>query len=190
MSRWSYEVGASEIRYDGLMVRVRVDDVTMPDGTVKQREVVEHAESAAIVALDDDGRVLLIEQYRHPFARRLTEIPAGLRDPDDADLLQTARRELREEVGLTAQRWSRLVDLLPSPGISTESASIFLAEGLHVGATSPDPSSEETDLRTRWVPLPEALAEIRAGRVTDAMAVAGIQAVALLQRQGAPSGTT
>ena len=172
----AYEVGASEIRYDGLIVRVRVDDVTMPDGTVKQREVVEHAESAAIVALDDDGRVLLIEQYRHPVARRLVEIPAGLRDDADQDLLQTARRELREEVGLTADRWTHLVDLLPSPGISTEAASIFLAEDLHHGPTSPDPSSEETDLHTRWVPIEDAVDDVLNGRITDAMAVAGLLA--------------
>ncbi len=174
----SYEVVGSEVRYRGAIVDVRVDRVTMPDGSVKEREVVEHADSAAIVALDEQGRVLLIEQYRHPFAERMLELPAGLRDPDDADLLQTARRELREEVGLTARTWTRLVDLRTSPGIITESACVFLARDLSRGETEPDASSEETDLEVRWVPLAEALDAVRAGHITDAMAVAGLLATA------------
>jgi 8-oxo-dGTP pyrophosphatase MutT (NUDIX family) len=172
----SYEVTASRTVYDGAIISVRVDTVTMPDGVSKDREVVEHAESAAIVAVDNQHRVLLIEQYRHAVGCTLTELPAGLRDDDDPDLLATARRELREEVGLTATHWSELVAMRTSPGILTEFARVYLARGLTQGDRDPDASSEEEGLELRWVPLTEAVADVRAGRITDAMAVAGLLA--------------
>jgi 8-oxo-dGTP pyrophosphatase MutT (NUDIX family) len=174
-----YEVTSSRTVYDGAIISVRVDTVTMPDGMAKDREVVEHAEAAAIVAIDNRQRVLLIEQYRHAVGRTLTELPAGLRDDDDPDLLATARRELREEVGLTATDWSELVALRTSPGILTEFARVFLARGLTQGDRAPDASSEEENLEIRWVPLVEAVADVRAGRITDAMAVAGLLAADL-----------
>jgi 8-oxo-dGTP pyrophosphatase MutT (NUDIX family) len=172
----TYEVSASRTVYDGAIISMRVDTVTMPDGTQKDREVVEHAESAAIVAVDNKQQVLLIEQYRHAVGRTLIELPAGLRDDDDPDLLATAQRELREEVGLTATQWSELVALRTSPGILTEFARVFLARGLTQGDREPDASSEEQALEVRWVPLGEAVGDVRAGRITDAMAVAGLLA--------------
>src|SRR5215470_10957699 len=123
----AYEVGASELKYDGAIIRVRADTVAQPDGTQAKREVVEHTGSVAVVAVDDARRVLLIRQYRHPAGQHLWELPAGLCDHGGEEPLVTARRELAGETGWTAADWSLLVDVYPSPGISTERCRIYQA---------------------------------------------------------------
>ena len=94
-----FRVAGSRHVYDGLMVDIRVDDVVMPGGRVAAREVVEHDNAVAVVALDDDGSIVMLEQYRHPFGRRLWELPAGLMDVDGEDAATAASRELAEEPG-------------------------------------------------------------------------------------------
>jgi hypothetical protein len=115
-----YEVVRSRLEYDGALVRVRVDTVVQPDGFWAEREVVEHVASVAIVAIDDQQRVLLIRQYRHPAGHYLRELPAGLCDKPGEPPLGAAQRELAEEAQLRAAAWRTLADLRPSPGISTE----------------------------------------------------------------------
>jgi 8-oxo-dGDP phosphatase len=131
---------------------------------------VEHVGSVAIVAIDEQQRVLLIRQYRHPAGQYLWELPAGLRDQPGELPQETARRELAEETGLAAATWSTLVDLRPSPGISTEAGRVYQASGAQ---------GEERDLQSRWVPLQEALSEVLAGRITNGLAVAGLLAAAV-----------
>jgi 8-oxo-dGTP pyrophosphatase MutT (NUDIX family) len=172
-----HDIKASHQVYDGAIITVRVDSVAMPDGKTVDREVVAHADSVAVVALDEHNRVLLMRQYRHPLGRELTEIPAGLCDVPDEPPGETARRELREEAGLTAERWTRLVEVHTSPGILTELATLYLAEGISGTDGAPD-GAEEDDIELEWVGLAEALQRVRDGQITDALAVAGLLAAA------------
>jgi ADP-ribose pyrophosphatase len=158
-------------------VTVRADTVRLPDGQLVDREVVEHPGAVAIVALDDQDRVLMIRQYRHPAAATLWEIPAGLRDVDGEELVETARRELAEETGYQAADWRVLADYLTSPGISTERLRVFLARGLTVvpaGQHEYVRQHEEAYLTLAWVPLDEAVRGILQGELHNGVAMVGI----------------
>ena len=102
----------------------------MPGGNTARREVVEHYGAVAVLAIDDDGNVVLVYQYRHPLGRRLWELPAGLLDLGGEPPHMTAARELKEEAGLAADDWRVLVDLDSAPGFSDESVRVYLATGL------------------------------------------------------------
>ena len=171
-----FSVVATERPFTGRVVRLRVDDVVMPGGSVARREVVDHDRAVAIVPVDDEGSVVLIEQYRHPLGRRLWELPAGLMDIEGESPATTAARELAEETGLAAEKWSVLVDLAPSPGFSSEIIRVFLARGLSTIGQPEPPSDEEADLRIVRVPLADAVAAVFDGRIVNASAVAGILA--------------
>jgi 8-oxo-dGDP phosphatase len=172
----AYEVTRSQRKYDGAIIGVRVDTVELPGRSQAQREVVEHPDSVAVVAVDGLNRVLLIRQYRHPAGKFLWELPAGLCDQAGEQPLEAARRELAEETGLRAANWSTLVDLRPSPGISTEACRVYLAGEVNQAERPAGAEGEERDLESRWVSLPAALAEVFAGRVTNSLAVAGLLA--------------
>lgn len=168
---------ASQEIFRGAILAVRVDTVTMPGGGTARREIVEHQPAVAVVALDERGDVVLIEQYRHALRRRLWELPAGLMDVPGEEPLACAQRELREETGLAAENWSMLVDLASSPGFTTEMIHVFLATGLReVGA--PPAVDEEADLRVRRLPLEEAVDAVFRGEIINATAVAGLLAAA------------
>jgi 8-oxo-dGTP pyrophosphatase MutT (NUDIX family) len=183
----AYEVVRSEQGYKGKIVSVRVDTVIEPDGSEAEREVVEHVDSVAVVAIDERQRVLLIRQYRQPFQQYLWELPAGLCDKPGEQPLTAARRELAEETGLEATQWSVLVDLRPSPGMSTEVVRVYQATELTQQQRPGDAEGEETDLQTQWIPLPQALQHVFQGRITNGLAVAGLLAVAI--RIGLHDGT-
>lgn len=174
----AYEVMRSRLEYDGALVKVRVDTVVQPDGSRAEREVVEHVGSVAVVAIDDQQRVLLIRQYRHPAGQYLQELPAGLCDKPGEPPLDTARRELAEEAQVRAAAWHTLVDLRPSPGISTEICRVYQAEQLEAQEQEGDRPDEESELRSRWVALPQAVGEVLTGRITNGLAVAGLLAAA------------
>jgi 8-oxo-dGDP phosphatase len=171
--------------YDGMVCSVRVDDVVMPDGSTARREVVEHDEAVAIVALDDDDRVILIEQYRHPMRRRLWELPAGLMDLDGEPADRTAARELLEETGFAAREWSVLLDVATSPGFTDETVRIFLARDLTNVGRPADAEHEESQLRVVRVPLDAAVDAVFRGDVVNVMAVAGVLAAERVVRAGA-----
>jgi 8-oxo-dGTP pyrophosphatase MutT (NUDIX family) len=172
----TYPVQQSREVYDGQIIAVRVDTLQMPDRSSADREVVRHPDSVAVVALDENQQVLLIRQYRHPVGRKLWELPAGLRDQDREAPLETARRELAEETGIRAATWATLVDLHPSPGMSTEAVRIYLGTDLDDQGRAGDPEGEEKDLEQRWVPLQQALEEVLSGAITNGLAVAGVLA--------------
>ncbi|HKR49371.1 MAG TPA: NUDIX hydrolase [Pseudonocardiaceae bacterium] len=172
-----FAVSSSDTRYVGRVLALRLDQVVMPGGRAAGREVVEHPGSVVILPLHDDASVVMIDQYRHPVGRRIRELPAGLLDAPGEDPVATARRELVEEVGYTAQDWSVLVDLVTSPGFSDEAVRVFLARGLtEVGRPAGSDDDEEADLDVVRLPLAEAVCQVLAGEIVNAPTVAGLLA--------------
>jgi ADP-ribose pyrophosphatase len=158
----------------------------MPGGNVAKREVVEHYGAVAIAAVDDDGRVALVYQYRHPVGRRLWELPAGLLDEPGEDPAAAAARELYEETGFTAEHWSVLVDLVSSPGFSDEALRVYLTRGLtEVGR--PDADDEEADMTVEWVGIQEAAQRVLAGDIVNSTAAVGIMAAYAVIVDGKPT---
>jgi 8-oxo-dGTP pyrophosphatase MutT (NUDIX family) len=183
--RWP--VTSSAVLGEGRLVRLRRDNVRMPDGEVVGRDVLEHPGAVAVVALDDGERVLMIRQYRHPVGRLLWEIPAGLRDVAGEPLHETARRELVEEAGYRAARWSVLADVFTSPGISTERLRIFLARDLtEVPETelSYVRQHEEAHLVLARVPLETAVARVHAGDLHNGVTALGILSAYAARQDG------
>ncbi len=181
----SYPVVASRPVHRGRLLGLRVDTVRMSDGSLAEREVVTHPGAVVVVALDDDGNVVLVNQYRHAVGQRLDELPAGLLDMADESAVEAARRELAEEAGLAAGEWQVLVDLHPSPGFCDEAVRVFLAR--HLRPSSADgfePEHEELTLSCRRVPLAEAVAMARRGSLTNSAAVAGVLAAAHAAEHG------
>ncbi len=171
-----FAVSDSETLHVGRILAVRLDQVVMPGGGVARREIVEHPGAVAILPLHDDATVVMIDQYRYAVGRRLRELPAGLLDTAGEDPVSTARRELVEEVGCTAQDWSVLVDVVSSPGFSDEAVRVFLARGLtEIGRPAGD-DDEEADLSVVRVPLADAVRQVLAGEIVNASTVAGLLA--------------
>lgn len=175
MADHDFATTRSETVYAGKILALRVDDVAMPGGAEARREVVEHFGAVAVVALDDDDRIAMVYQYRHPVGRRLWELPAGLLDIGGEEPRLTAARELHEEAGLAAANWSVLVDIVSAPGFSDESVRVFLATGL-TEIDRPEAEHEEADLELDWVALPDAVQRVLAGEIVNSIAVAGILA--------------
>ncbi|NIJ11555.1 ADP-ribose pyrophosphatase [Saccharomonospora amisosensis] len=170
-----FSVVSSRDVHIGRVVGLRVDEVVMPGGGTASREVVEHLGAVAVCALDSDGAVTLVHQYRHPMRDRLWELPAGLLDADGEDPVTTARRELVEEVGLRADRWETLVDVAASPGFTDEVVRIFLARDL----TEVDRQAhgeEEADLVVKKFPLAEAVRMALSGEIVNGATVSGVLA--------------
>lgn len=171
--RHVFEVTESELLIDAPILALRRDTVTMPGGSTAHREVVEHFGAVAVVAVDDNGRIAMVEQYRHTVGLRLWELPAGLLDFAGEDALETAKRELVEEAGLVADSWSVLVDLVTSPGFAEEAVRVFLATGLKE-TKRPEAEEEEADMAFDWVPLEQARASVMTGEIANSIAIAGI----------------
>ena len=141
------------------------------------RAVLEHPGAVVVLAVDEDDRVVCLQQYRHAVGRRLVELPAGVRDGDDEDPLEVAKRELREEAELAAEHWEPLVELLPSPGILAERQHVFLATGLsHAGRGDFELRHEEAHLDVVMVPAEDLVTAVLERRVTDSPLVAAILA--------------
>ncbi|MGY2066260.1 NUDIX domain-containing protein [Blastococcus sp. SYSU DS0619] len=175
-----YRVLASEPVYEGRVIQLRKDTVAMPGGGDSVREVVHHPGAVAVVAVDDEGHVVLLRQYRHPVGDYLWELPAGLRDADGEPPLETAKRELAEEARLAAQRWSLLTTHYSSPGFCDEMVLIYLAEGLG-DVDRPEGFTvehEELDMTVERVPLADAVQRVFDGGIRNAAAVVGLLAAA------------
>jgi 8-oxo-dGDP phosphatase len=181
-----YEVIASRRVFEGRVAAMRSDQVAMPGGVSSQRDVVELPGAVGIVALDENDRVLLVRQYRHPVRRRLWEIPAGLLDSPRESAADAAERELFEEGRVRAAEWFTLVDTLTSPGVSDETVRIFLARDLsqvpaserHVG------EHEEVEMELQWMSLEDAVDSCFSGDLENGIAVAGLLAARLALTRG------
>ena len=175
MADHAFETASSETLHTGRIFALRRDQVRMPGGKVVTRDVVEHFGAVAVVAMDDDGNIPMVYQYRHAFGRRLWELPAGLLDVGGEPAQLTAARELKEEAGLKADTWRVLVDLDSTPGFSDESVRVYLATVL-TEVDRPEAHDEEADMTLEWYPLAEATRKVLSGEIVNAIAVAGILA--------------
>jgi 8-oxo-dGTP pyrophosphatase MutT (NUDIX family) len=165
------------IAYENAWVTVWHDEVTRPDGEPGIYGVVHFRNLAVgVVALDEEDRVVLVGQFRYTLDAWSWEIPEGGVPPDE-DPLEGARRELREETGIDAARWSELARVHLSNSVSDEAGILYLATGVTDGVAAPD--GTETGLEVRRVPFPEALAMTLDGRISDALSVIALQRVAL-----------
>ncbi|TDC36538.1 NUDIX hydrolase [Actinomadura sp. KC345] len=186
--RWNVVAETSVFR--GPVFGVRSDRVEMPRGggtEVVGRDVIEHIGSVGVIAMDDDDRVLLLRQYRHPVGRLLWEAPAGLRDVDGEPLHKLAERELLEETGYRAERWDTLADVFPTPGMADERTRVFLARGVAevpAGEIDFERVHEEADMPVVWVPLEDAVRKVLAGELHNMITCVGVLAVRAARASG------
>jgi 8-oxo-dGDP phosphatase len=173
-------VVSSTQRFHGRVWDVRTDIVDLGDGQQVERDVVQHPGAVGIVAVDDDLRVLMVNQYRHPVSAVLWEPPAGLLDIPGEDPLDAAARELFEEAAYRASDWSVLIDAFTTPGGSSESVRLYLARGLTPVAEAERyvGDGEERGMLTRWVALQELRAAVFAGELHSPLGIMGILAAA------------
>lgn len=154
---------SSEVAYEGYFLKLRRDQVRLPDGSQRGREYIVHPGAAAMVPIFADGRILIERQYRYPLRDVFVEIPAGKRDPGETPL-QTAQRELIEETGYSAAQWAPLTRIHPAIGFADESIDIFLCRDLtEVGRQLDEGEFVDIDVVT----LDWLIDELRAGRLTD-----------------------
>jgi 8-oxo-dGTP pyrophosphatase MutT (NUDIX family) len=173
--RWPVE-STSQALETGRVIAVRRDAVRPPSGEDPfVRDVVEHPGAVGVVALDDEERVLLVQQYRHPVGHRLHEPPAGLLDVAGEDPLVAAQRELYEEAHVRAADWRVLVDYFTSPGMTTEVVRVYLARGVSdvTDVDRHDGEHEEADMPVVRVPLADVVGAVLAGTVHNPILVTG-----------------
>ena len=158
-----------EYVYRGKIINVRRDEVAFPNGKESTREIVEHRGAVAVAAVDEEGCIYLVRQFRYAFGEELLEIPAGkLEEGEEAAHREAAIRELREETGLTAQQVDYLGVIYPSVGMLTERIHIYLARGLTQGEMDLD---EDEFLNVERIPVRELEAMVRRGEIRDAKTI-------------------
>lgn len=166
--------------YQGKIVTLRVDEVTLPNGATAKREVVAHPGGVCIAPLTDDGKLLFVRQYRYPYGEVLWELPAGKLSPGE-DPLEAGKRELHEETGAAAREWRSLGRLYPSPGYCGEIIYLYAATGLSAGESCPD---EDEFLEVDALLLEEAVERVLAGELADAKTQTLVLKLHELRRRG------
>jgi ADP-ribose pyrophosphatase len=156
--------------FKGRVLTLNLEQVRLPNGRVAELEIAHHPGGAAVVALDAEGRVCLLRQFRHAAGGWLVELPAGKLDGGEPPL-ECAQRELAEEAGAVARRWDKLGEFFSSPGVLTEVIHLYLARDL----TATDAQPEEHEVfEARWMPLDDAVDLAASGRLQDAKSVIGL----------------
>lgn len=161
-------VHSSKVAFQGRVFSITTDNVTEPGGVSGTRDVIRHNGSVVVLAVDTsvnptDPTILLERQYRHAAGQFLLELPAGRIEPGEAPLA-AAKRELIEETGYRARKWSRLVQYYASPGFLSEYFNVFLAENITAGVATPE---EDEKIELLHIPLSDLLRQIEAGRIRD-----------------------
>ncbi|MFH8801809.1 NUDIX domain-containing protein [Streptomyces sp. NPDC017936] len=175
----AWEIRATETPFTGNKTSVRTDEVVMPGGSMVRRDYQVHPGSVAVLALDEEDRVLLIKQYRHPVRQRLWEIPAGLLDVPGENPLHAAQRELYEEAHVKAEDWRVLTDVYTTPGGCDEAVRIFLARDLsEADGDRFEVEDEEADMEHARVPVDELVRAVLAGDVHNNCLVVGVLSLA------------
>lgn len=162
----------------GQAVNFRVDTVKLPDGKRATREYLDHPGAAGVVPFVDKKTIVLVRQCRHPVGEVTLELPAGKLDAGESPLA-CLRRELREETGYEARRFTPLIRYWPTPAFTNEVLHLYLAEGLRAGRHSPD---ADEFLEVVHMPFDEALSLVKSGKIKDSKTVVGLLACALRRR--------
>ena len=151
--------------FNGRILHLFEDTVTLPNGKPAYREVIRHVGAVCVIPVTEDGKVVVERQFRYPVDRVITEIPAGKLDSRQEPRLEAAKRELREETGITADHWQDLGLFYPAAAYCDEAITMYLATGLHFGDRHLD---EDEFLNVELVPLQDLVAEVMAGNIPDA----------------------
>lgn len=159
-----------EAAFRGKLVKVRVDTVALPNGEIAQREIVEHPGAVAIVAVTPEGRVILVRQFRYAINSITLELPAGKLELGESQE-DTCRRELVEETGYAAEKLEKLFEFVVAPGYTTERITLYKATGLALATAETD---EDEFVEVVELPLEEAFAMARDGRIFDAKTLIGL----------------
>ena len=167
--------------YNGYVVHLFKDSVSLPNGKPATREVIRHVGAVGIVPMTDDGKVVVERQFRYPLSEVITEIPAGKLDSKSEDRLAPAKRELEEETGLLADEWICLGDYVPAAAYCDEVITLYLAKGLHNGTRNLD---EDEFLNVMKVDLEELVKDIMNGKITDGKTQVALLKVYHLQKSG------
>jgi len=162
---------SSEHVFDGIILHIDHLTNRLPNGKLAKREVARHIGAAACLPIDDEGNVYLVRQYRAPVDRVLLEIPAGKLDFPGEDRLEAAKRELREETGYAAARWTHLNDMLSTVGFCDECIGLYLAQELSSGDCDPD---EDEFLNVVKMPFEEAVSMVMRNEISDAKTICAI----------------
>jgi len=161
----------TEVIFNGMLLTVLRDEVVLENGAMSIREHVLHPGAVAVVPVTSDGKVILVEQYRYPIKQKLLEIPAGKFDKPGEDALECAKRELWEETGYTARKYTYLGYIYTTPGFSNEIIHLYLAQDLVPGDSNPD---EDEILEVRIEDFDAVVKKCISGEITDAKTVAGV----------------
>lgn len=162
---------STETIYTGKIIKLERDIAILEDGSEAVREVVRHPGGVGVVAMDDDGFIYMVRQFRYPFFETTLEIPAGKLDKGGEDTLEAGKRELREETGLTAQNFQYLGSFLATPGFCDEKLTLYFATGLTQGETDPD---DDEFVECEKYKLDDLVQMIEQGKIQDAKSVIGI----------------
>lgn len=162
-----------EKKYHGKIVDLTVDHLQYPSGTKTIREIIEHPGGAVVVALFENNDILLIKQYRHPFAKEVIELPAGKLDTGE-DPLHCAQRELQEETGYASSEWNKLTAMYTTPGFCNEVLHIFEAKNIHPSEKGQALEEGEASIQLLRVPIAEAVAMIERQEIVDGKTIVGI----------------
>ena len=176
-------VNQTSMVFEGHVWAVRQDTFAY-NGSSITREYIDHPGAVAVLALDDQDRVLLINQYRHPVQMREWELPAGLLDIAGESALIGAKRELAEEADVQATDWNVLTEFYTSPGGSNECLRVYLARGVSASTEVFDRTEEEADIEIRWVPLDEVVDAVLARRVQNPSLIVGVLAAQVARSRG------
>lgn len=171
---------SSELIFDGKVVHLYKDVVSLPDGNTSMREYVKHVGAVCVVPILDDGRVLLERQYRYAVRKELVEIPAGKLDSPDEDCRAAALRELKEETGAVPEDLIDMGDFYGSPAIMGERIRMFLAKGLKFGDKKLD---DGEFLEVFAIPLDDAVRQITEGKIADGKTQAAILRAAIMLKK-------
>ena len=156
---------SSKSIFEGKILHVKLDTVQLPNGAEATREIIRHVGAVCVLPLTADGKVVVERQFRYPMNEVITEIPAGKLDSPDEDPFEAIKRELREETGATADKWTCLGPFYPAAAYSDERIWMYLAEDLHFGQQDLD---KDEFLDVELVPLETLVEQVMAGQIPDA----------------------